>query len=200
MKKVDLVQNSTEWEEYRKTGLGASDFPVIMGVSPYSTRLALYSEKIGEPVEKKSNNFIMSLGHKFEPQVRARLEIETSIEFDPEVVEMEDFPWLRASLDACSFEHGIFAEIKYMGKKNFDLVKATNEPLEHHMPQVQGQFMVTGFEKGLYIPYTLNKEKTDIEDFLYVEVSVNKNYIERHLFPELKRFWDCVVNRIPPAI
>lgn len=194
-----MEQNSTEWLEWRKLGLGGSDAPIVMGVSPYTTRLELYEDKLGIRQQVKKNSYVMNLGHAFEPKVRARFEIESGVEVEPEIVEMEGFEWLRASLDAANLSYGLFAEIKYMGKKNFKICKETSAPLDHHYPQLQHQFMVTGFEKGIYIPYTLTDDKKDIEDFTYIECTPNKVYIESHLFPELKRFWDCVLNKVPPS-
>ena len=37
-----------QWLELRRTGIGGSDAPTIVGVNPYSSRYALYLDKIGE--------------------------------------------------------------------------------------------------------------------------------------------------------
>lgn len=42
---IRLKQNSADWTEWRKSGLGASDAPIIMEKSPWSTPYKLYLEK-----------------------------------------------------------------------------------------------------------------------------------------------------------
>jgi len=44
---VILRQNTPEWLEVRKTKLGASDAPAILGISPYKTAYQLFLEKMG---------------------------------------------------------------------------------------------------------------------------------------------------------
>ena len=39
---INLEQGTYEWLEWRMGGLGASDAPVVMGVSPYSTSRTLW--------------------------------------------------------------------------------------------------------------------------------------------------------------
>ena len=45
MKIIPIEQQSPEWFEWRKTGITASDMPIIMGVSPYKTPWQLWAEK-----------------------------------------------------------------------------------------------------------------------------------------------------------
>ena len=42
----ELVQQSEEWLEFRRSRIGASDAPIIMGVSPWKTHYKLWVEKI----------------------------------------------------------------------------------------------------------------------------------------------------------
>ena len=62
MKIINLEQNSFEWEINRMSGIGSSDAPSIMGVSPYTTALQLWNDKVTfkEPEDK----FIYAKGHR----------------------------------------------------------------------------------------------------------------------------------------
>lgn len=191
-----MEQQTAEWHEYRRNGLGSSDAPVVMGVSPYMSRRELWLEKRGL-FEPKRSEFVMRLGQEFEPKARARFELDTALEVEPEVVEHESENWLRASLDACSFKDKIFAEIKYMGRKNFDLVRS-GQILPYHFPQLQHQFLVTGFEIGYYVVYTLSNDKKDIEDYFSLKIFPDNEYINSQLVPNLRKFWHCVKNDIDP--
>ncbi len=40
-----LIQNTPEWHAFRRKRIGASDAPVIMGISPWKTPYQLWIEK-----------------------------------------------------------------------------------------------------------------------------------------------------------
>lgn len=42
---IELDQRTDEWLMWRSQGIGASDAPVIMGVSPWSDPVSLWMEK-----------------------------------------------------------------------------------------------------------------------------------------------------------
>jgi putative phage-type endonuclease len=193
-----VEQNSPEWLEYRRGGVGSSDAPVIMGVSPYMTLRELWLDKKGRFERQKKSEFVLRLGQEFEIKARARFELETGIVVEPECVEHESEPWLRASLDACSIEERTFVEIKYMGEKNFDLVQ-DGQVLTHHFPQLQHQFMVTGFESAYYSVYTLSEDKKEFGRSHTMKILPDRLYIETLLYPACRKFWDSVLNNVEPV-
>ena len=58
--RIDLVQGSLEWREFRKRKIGASDAPSVMGVG-FLTPLQLWRIKVGLEPEKVPN----SAGRRF---------------------------------------------------------------------------------------------------------------------------------------
>lgn len=44
---IEIDEAKARWLEERKTGIGASDAPVVAGISKYKTLLSLYCEKLG---------------------------------------------------------------------------------------------------------------------------------------------------------
>ena len=46
-----MEQEGFEWHKWRMGGIGSSDAPVVMGVSPYKTIEQLYLEKTGQGEE-----------------------------------------------------------------------------------------------------------------------------------------------------
>lgn len=72
-----------EWLEWRKLGLGASDAPVVMGVSPWKTRHQLWLEKTGQKVDEPTNQYILDKGHAMEPKARALLKSLIMIHIRP---------------------------------------------------------------------------------------------------------------------
>ncbi len=66
---TDGMEND-EWLKYRTTGIGGSDVSAIYGVSPWTTKRALYFAKKGLSKDD-SNPFTLSFGHAVEPFVAA---------------------------------------------------------------------------------------------------------------------------------
>jgi hypothetical protein len=93
----------------------------------------------------------------------------------------------------------VFAEIKMVGAKKFEQIKASKEPIKEHFPQVQQQFLVTGYERGFYIAYQLSEDKKEIKDFTFCQVKPDRVYIA-DLFKELKAFWQLVQTQAPPEL
>lgn len=196
---MTLNQNSEEWHRWRNAGIGSSDAPIIMGVSPYSTPYKLWMQKLG--LEKgNAENFVTELGHRFEDPARAQFALETGIEVEPECVEHHEMPQFRASLDGLNAEEKIFVEIKYMGEKNLELVESTKKPLDHHYDQLQHQFLVTGFTRSYYVAYGLNQAKSDISKLVTIEIFPNLDYIQNTLIPKEIEFLKLLKDKVPPEL
>lgn len=194
-----LNQNSEEWHKWRNAGIGSSDAPIIMGVSPYSTPRKLWAQKLG--LEKSNaENFVTELGHRFEDPARAQFALETGIDVEPECVEHKEMPQFRASLDGLNAEQELFVEIKYMGEKNLELVESSRQALPHHYDQLQHQFLVTGFKKAFYVAYGLNQAKSDISKLVTVEIFPNLDYIQNKLIPKEIEFLKFLKDQSPPPL
>ncbi len=72
-------------------------------------------------------------------------------------------------------------------------------PTPEHFPQVQQQFLVTGYERGFYIAYTVDDKYQDITDYVAVPVSPDKLYMKT-LFDKLTEFWKLVETQEPPEL
>lgn len=190
----ELIQGSEEWLAWRAKGIGASDAAAILGICPYRSKKQLLLEKLGRGKPQKKNP-AMALGNKFEGAARALLYFELDVEFTPHTLSHPDHPFILASFDGYCANSEQIAEIKYMGQKNFDLIKKTNKPLEHHFPQVQQQLAVSTFKKCVYCFYTLNENRSAIANLAHIEVERDDQYIDQTLIPALTDFWSEVQRR-----
>ena len=188
MRKIE--QNSEDWYEWRRNGIGASDAPIIMGESKHATPHELFLEKVGLEPPKPVNEFITSLGHRFEPRALAYINLKEDKAYRPKIVEMMEYPWLRASLDG--FYQTETLEIKYVGAAK--LKAAMEESLVDltHWIQMQHQMMVTGVAQCVYLCYTLREDYRDIDEIHYHSVPYDSEYVQGVLWPELFRFWEMV--------
>jgi putative phage-type endonuclease len=191
-----MDQGSNAWLEWRNQGIGSSDAPVIMGVSPYKTPRKLYLEKRGEALPEGGNEFIFEKGHKTEAQARSLLEIEYGgISFPPMLCQMIDHPWLRASLDGFSESEGAVKEFKLVSKAEFD---AGVCPARYY-PQIQHQYMVTN-AKTVHIVLCCHVGKLKLLKIKEIYVPCDPDYIRNELAPALLDFWWRVKNGVPPDL
>lgn len=190
------------WLDWRRKGIGASDSPAIMGVSPYKTALQIYADKISTepPVEMSSR--IMEKGNELEPIARRQfaahynLQNGTDETFEPLLVQLEELPFMRASLDGASKDKKIIVEIKFQGKEKH-LAVAKGEVRIDYWTQIQHQFICSGAEQGFLV--SINEASTDKKlDVLWCEVKPDKEYQKKHLRACIE-FWDCVANKRPPG-
>jgi putative phage-type endonuclease len=110
MSSLELIPNTPEWLEARKEYIGASDAPVIMGVSPYSTPYQLWQKKLG--LLEETQTFAMARGHSLESQARAQVEERLGILLTPKVKTHSSLNWMMATLDGLSADGKTLVEIK----------------------------------------------------------------------------------------
>lgn len=191
----NLIQGTPEWLEMRKTHIGASDSPIIMGVNKFKVSdgrkkdiYMLWEEKLGIK-EYSCKNANTQYGLKNEAKAKNIYEKMTNNLVLPKVVFHPEISYMMASLDGIDFEGEIFVEIKNCNAEDHDTARRGLVPV-HYYPQVQHQLACTGLEKMHY--FSFHKEEGII-----VEVCRDEKYIEE-LIQKEKEFWRCVQEKIPP--
>lgn len=185
-----IQQNTPEWLEMRRNYIGASDAPIIMGVSPWKTEHQLWEEKLGLR-ESQYTNAAMQRGHEFEPIALAAYNAYTGKNASPQVVFHEERKYMMASLDGLSQDGSTVLEIKCPGKKDHDIAASGKVP-EKYYPQLQHQLATIQLNIVHYFSY-LNGE------FHLVEVPRDDEYIEK-LFCREEAFWKKVQKWEEPAL
>lgn len=199
MKVVSSVeQNSKEWHVWRNKGLGASDAPTIMGVSPWSTPFQLWLEKTGQVTRTEPNSFAaaaMLRGIKLEPEARAWYESVTGIKMQVLSAEHTKYPYLRASMDGFNLEQNIGLEVKCPGKLTHLRTLKSKQVPENYVPQLQQQFLVTGASRIDFVSYS----GSDDEENIIIQAYPDPDY-QKVLLKTLIDFWLCVLGNSPPAL
>src|SRR5271165_7033006 len=110
----DIQIGSPEWIELRRAYIGASDAPVVMGVSPWRTPLQLWMEKTGmgdsQPVTKA-----MHRGTVLEPEALAMYCDLVGINMLPRIMFSQSNEFQMATLDGIDASASIAVEIKTPG-------------------------------------------------------------------------------------
>lgn len=164
-----MQQLTEEWYQIRKTKIGASDAPIIMGVSPWKTPYQLWEQKMGLSTEKKTTCH-MQRGLDLEHIAREMYEQYKGIPISPEVVFHSNIDWMMASLDGISFDGKIIVEIKCPGEK--DHLEAVEGRIpEKYYPQVQHQLAVFPADRVDYVSFR-------DENIAIVSVYRDEDYID----------------------
>lgn len=191
--------NRQEWHKWRNEGIGASDAPTIMCVSPWKTPYQLWEEKIFG--KEESNNPATEHGKKYEPLAIKWFEKEMGISFHKEELDFlcaqsNEFPWMKATLDALDKEEKHMLEVKCpFSLENHEKVKISRQVPDIYFPQLQHQMKV----KEKQWMYFLSYNWKDPDDSVILEVSRDNKYIEK-LIEKEQKFWDCVLEMEPPEL
>jgi len=186
-----IQQKSPEWYELRKRKIGASDAPVILGVSPFKTPYELWLEKMD--FSQQPENDAMRFGNEMEPLVRERFYQEMQIPVIPQVCFHGEHTWLMASLDGLSADGKTAVEIKcHRSPTDFNYVKDSGNVPEKYYPQVQVQMEVLDLNRIFYMCFFDN-------DFHIIEVERDVDFI-RDMIPKLRAFYECMLHATPPPL
>jgi putative phage-type endonuclease len=188
MRIINLMQSIPEWDVWRSEHLGASETPIIMGESPYSTPIKLWKQKMGiEP-----SNYVspaMMHGAKTESEARRRFEEIQGKSFPSLCAESSNLPYISASFDGVSCD-GEIVEIKCPHSKDrfFDMKMSNKVPPEYY-GQLQHQMYVAEAD---FVYLFIYFPTGDCEgDYILHVVKRDEEYIARML-EKLEKFWKCI--------
>ncbi len=177
-----MKQNTPEWLEMRRKMIGASDAPVIMGVSPWKTPGQLWKEKLFPGYDKEPNAY-MKRGLLLEDKAREFFKSKTGITVQPEVAFHKSIPWMMASLDGIDDQRKSIVEIKCPGNVDHSTALGGRIP-EKYFPQIQHQLAVCDLDMAYYVSF-------DGADGCVLTVVRNQAYIDQLIAKE-ERFWECM--------
>ncbi len=185
-----------EWLLERKKGIGSSDAPIIMGVSPWKNVVDLYNDKISNSVDE-TTNYVQERGNRMEPRIRSLYEMISGQSFPADLVRMEELPWMMASLDGISEDRKSIIEIKVSGKADWE---SGFVPPKYY-PQVQHAMLVANADRCFYLSYLYSKKEPivlSVEHLVVLEAFPDREY-QREMFDKEMHFWkQNVEKRIPP--
>lgn len=181
-----------EWLSWRKQGIGGSDAPAILEVSPWCTPYKKWLEKTSLFEEKE--NRAMAYGRSTEEDSRREFEDLIQDNFFSINIEKKEIPWLRASLDGINIQGTKAVEIKKANKKDHALAKEGKIPPKYY-PQLQHILQILNLPTIYYF-----SSPADGTEGVIVEVEKDARFIEETLFPKEKEFWERVLSKNAPTL
>ena len=204
MRVIYTGSNREEWLRLRGEGLGASDAPIIMGLSKFCSPMMLYAKRLGI-VEQGPPTGPMNRGRDCEVIIADKLQHDNdfmeaypgALVFpDQRLVGSDEFEFMLATLDAV---------ISYSGGKMLSEFKCPNYPYESGMmqegvpddiyAQCQHQMKVAETDKVL-----LAVLPALTWNIYWVIINRNDDFIETRLMPALKEFWQYIKDLVPPEV
>lgn len=190
--------NRTSWLSERKKGIGGSDAAAVLGLSPYSSPLAVYLDKIGEaePIEENER---MAWGLKLEKLIVAEYENRKPVKVIHNTEQIISIhpqqEWMCCTLDAVAYPSEDESNPGVIQAKNVD--RFMKQEWEDHVPdhyliQLMHEIAVTGYSWGALVVLIGGNEwrcfEFDRDDEL-IDLIIQKE----------SEFWhEHVLKRIPP--
>lgn len=143
MKQVFIEQGTPEWLELRRTKIGASVSPALLGKNPYMSAKNVYDQIVLGTVAYV--NDAMRHGTEEEPIARDYYNRLGLTAFMPAVCVNDNYPYMMASLDGYDDDSNEILEIKCPGDKMFNDCMDGKIP-EYWKYQIQHQLLISEAE------------------------------------------------------
>lgn len=179
--------------EERKSGVGGSDAPAILGISPWRTPLQVYLEKRGE-LEGQPENEAMRWGTALEPVIRQRYADETGrrVVVPVKMLRHPKRHYMIANLDGIAADNRVL-EVKTSRSSDNWGDPGTDEVPAPYLAQVQHYLAVTGFEVA-DVAVLIGGS-----DFRIYEVPADIE-LQEMIIEKEARFWEMVQAGTPPEV
>lgn len=201
-----LTEQQKQW---RRAGIGGSDMPAIMGLSPWRTPMQVYLEKIGE-AEEQPETKAQYWGSRHEKEIintySKKLLKEQFIIYSSENIQPFQHPSIKILLGNYD---GLIADFEQHSKLLWGLecktasydddwgIEGTDEIPQYYLPQVHHYLTIEQARSGI--------TRWDVavlirgNDDRYYTVNYNEQ-ISNRIIEVGTEFWDHVQRRIPPAL
>lgn len=173
----DLEQGTYAWRAWRRSVIGASEAPTILGENPWNKRERLIEEKLGLRPEFAGNAATRE-GQALEPHARAAVSEYLDITFEPAIAQSAQHLFIAASLDGIDEHSQALIEIK-CGVKSYEESAETGRVPGYYMAQLQHQLMVTCLDFLHYVAYRPERP------LIVIPVARDDAYIARMLEAEV---------------
>ncbi|EIC09116.1 phage-type endonuclease [Microbacterium laevaniformans OR221] len=192
---VKVTPDTPEWERERRNSVGASEVAAIMGLSSYgNTALDVYKHKQG--IDRHFDPLLAWIGHQSEPIIEAWVHELSGIDVALQpgfMARSVDHPYLHASFDRVSgspFLTWQFKTAHHYSGHHWDEGIPTDIRV-----QVQAEMAVAGTRRAAVVVWIGGRE------FRLFWEPRDDRFIDEHLIPTVREFWDANVRaQVPPPV
>lgn len=192
---LETYPTRTAWLDGRLRGLGASDLPAVLGLSPYKGALTVWAEKTGHVAVDSVPSEAAYWGLALEPAVAQRYALVTQrvVEHlgDFVVLRSRRHPWLTTTLDRLAVGPDFVGALELKTASAYKLAEWEEEPPLEYQVQLQTQLIVTGLDVGS-LACLVGGQK-----FVYADLRAHPT-LHARLIEQGERFWRLVRADTPP--
>ena len=186
-----------DWLALRRGGIGASDAPAVVGVSPFTSTYALWAEKTSDHWPEE-DSAAMEWGRRSEDMIAQKFAEETGMRLHrPSVMYVHpERDWMRASPDRLHMDsrgHQVLGNVQIKTGSNYAHEWDGDTPPEHVIVQVQHEMEVVGCNTT-HVIVLLNGR-----DFRSFVVPRDDRLVDAIVHLE-EDFWRRVVEHDPPPV
>lgn len=188
--------NTPEWDEARRSGIGSSDLPQILGYSNFGTAADVWARKTGR-IGSDPAGEAAYWGHLLEPVVAGEFAKRNSLEVHPvPVLYQQGHPHRRASLDrrvegCTTLNGGCLLEVKT--RSAFKAASFRDDIPDDILAQVQWQLLVTGLDHA-HVAVLVDNSRYS-EHFVEPEPEV-----QTYVATEADLIWEHVLIDVMPQV
>jgi len=188
---VPVRQGSPEWAVARRSGIGGSDAPAVIGVSLYRSPYLLWAEKLGL-VPAMTESEPMRWGRLLEAVVAQAYAERTGrrLRRVRRLLRSRARPWMLASIDRAVVGEQRLVEIKTTRSPRWDGADPVPPDV---LCQVQHYLAVTGWDVGDVAVLLAGS------DLRILEVPRDEAHIQELVEREAE-FWHLIESRTPPPL
>jgi putative phage-type endonuclease len=147
-------QDEEDWLAQRRAGIGASDVPKILGMSPYGDAFTVWADKVYGAEQEQTEDMLR--GKRREDVILEDFELEKGlyVRHRQLFVAHPQYSWVRATVDGLAFESPtvdsdpVTDAIALVEAKHDGGFARWQKVPDHHQIQVQWQMLTTGLDVG----------------------------------------------------
>ena len=184
-----------KWLENRTNSLGGSDAAVVLGISPWKSRLELWDEKVSKNIETDDDNLILKLGNFLEPLIADEYVRKTGrrLEIRPQKIHPK-YDFIAANVDREIMDDPKGPGILEIKTKGAMVSWHGNDVPIYYKSQIQHYLSVYGYDWASFAILDLGTRKVTC-----VDVERDDSFISS-MIDEEKKFWKLVQDKTPPSI
>lgn len=193
MKIIKLDQRTSEWGDWRKLGIGASETAQVLNKSPFGSSQNLWELKTDRRPAIKMNPAMLK-GQQDEPAALEAYEELTGQVMSPQCAEHDTYSFIRASYDGITSDGKKAVEIKCPGVKTHQMAIDGNIP-EYYLIQMHQQMLVADIQEIDFFSYY--KEWPDVTKRGILITVQRSEILINEIIAACTEFWDHVQNDVP---
>ena len=184
-------EKNKNWSSIREqAGIGASESPAILGLSPFASALSVYAQRVGTITVEA--NEAMEWGNRLERTILDAYVERTgrNVKHSDRLCQSVRWPFLVCSPDGIEYDDDFkiiaLAQIKLTSKQWDGEVPA------HVVAQCQHEMAVMGTDRNTAVALLAGTK------MVWQDIERNDAYINDELAPTVEQFWNDLQNGTPP--